>query len=55
MWVFKTLRIIDRFVKLVHTVILSTAALIGLFILPPVGIVLLLYLRSVLKYDTFAE
>lgn len=53
--VVKTHRIIDRFVKLIHTFILSTAALIGLFILPPVGIILLLYLHSFLKYDTFAK
>lgn len=51
----KTFRIIDRLVKLIHTVILSIAALIGLFVLPPVGIILLLYLRSFLKYDAFAE
>jgi hypothetical protein len=53
--VIKTFRIIDRLVKLIHTVILSIAALIGLFVLPPVGIILLLYLRSFLKYDAFAE
>jgi hypothetical protein len=27
------------------------AALIGLFILPPIGILLLLYLRSFMQYD----
>ncbi len=51
----KTLHIIDRLVKLIHTIVLSIVALIGLFVLPPVGIILLLYLRSVLKYDAFTE
>ncbi len=53
--VVKTFRIVDRLVKLIHTVILSVAALIGLFILPPVGIILLLYLRGFLKYDPYVE
>jgi hypothetical protein len=53
--VVKTLKVIDRVIRFIYTIILSTIALIGLFVLPPVGIILLLYLRSVMKYDTFAE
>ncbi len=53
--VVKTFRIIDRFVRFIHTVILSMAALIGLFVLPPVGILLLLYLRSFMEYDASAN
>jgi hypothetical protein len=49
--VVKTFRILDRFVRFIHTIILSMAALIGLFIMPPIGILLLLYLRSFMQYD----
>ncbi len=47
----KTFRIIDRFVEYVHTVIVSIAAIVGLFIFPPAGIILLLYLRGMMSYD----
>jgi hypothetical protein len=53
--VVKTFYIIDRLVKHIHTVILSFAALVGLFVLPPVGIILLLYLRGFLRYGALAE
>jgi hypothetical protein len=43
------LDIIDRIVRFIYTVILSIAALLGLFIIPPVGILLLLYLRGFLE------
>jgi len=49
--VVKTLRIIDHFVDHVHTVIVSIAAIVGLFIFPPAGIVLLLYLRGIMNND----
>lgn len=49
--VIKTSGIVDRLVKFIHTVILSIAAIIGLFVLPPVGIILLLYLRSMLQHE----
>ncbi len=45
------LDIVDRFVRLIHMVILSIAALIGLFVMPPIGILLLLYLRGFLEHD----
>jgi hypothetical protein len=47
--------IIDRVVKNIHAVILSFAALVGLFVLPPAGIILLLYLRGFLRYGAIAE
>jgi len=43
--------IVDRLVRFMHAIILSLAALIGLFVLPPVGILLLLYLRTFLQYE----
>jgi hypothetical protein len=43
------LDIVDRIVRFIYTVILSMAALLGLFIIPPVGILLLLYLRGFLE------
>jgi hypothetical protein len=42
--------LIDGLVKFIYTVILSIAALLGLFIMPPVGILLLLYLRGFFEY-----
>jgi|GEM_PF-3847390 len=45
------LDIIDRLVRLIHAIILSIAALIGLFIMPPIGILLLLYLRGYLERE----
>lgn len=45
--------IVDIFAKYLYAVLLSAAALIGLFVLPPVGILLLLYLRSFLKRQIY--
>lgn len=46
-----TFKLIDRFVEFVHTVIVSMAAIVGLFIFPPAGIILLLYLRGMMTYN----
>lgn len=43
------IRIIDTFVNFTYSALLSFAALIGLIIMPPVGIVLFYYLRGFLK------
>ncbi len=45
-------RIIDRFVETVHKIMVSMAAIVGLFLFPPAGIILLLYLRSMMNYET---
>jgi hypothetical protein len=47
------LRIIDILVKFAYSTILSFAAIIGLFIMPPVGILLFIYLRSFLKRQLY--
>jgi hypothetical protein len=44
---------IDKCVKLTYSIILSFAAIIGLFIIPPIGIVLFCYLRSFLKRQLY--
>ncbi len=44
---------IDMCVKFTYSILLSFAAIIGLFIMPPVGIVLFIYLRSFLKRQVY--
>ncbi|MDI6896067.1 hypothetical protein [Methanocella conradii] len=36
---------------MIHAVIISIVALLALFIMPPIGILLLLYLRSIIRYE----
>jgi hypothetical protein len=45
--------LIDMCVKLTYSVILSFAAILGLFIMPPIGIVLFFYLRSYMKRQLY--
>jgi phosphotransferase system glucose/maltose/N-acetylglucosamine-specific IIC component len=40
----------DTIVRLIYTMIVSIVALLALFIMPPIGILLLLYLRSVIRH-----
>ncbi len=44
---------IDMCVKLTYSILLSFAAIIGLLVMPPVGIVLFIYLRSFLKRQVY--
>lgn len=46
--------VIDQCVKLFYSILLSFAAIIGLFIMPPIGILLFFYLRSFLKRQVYA-
>ncbi len=48
------LRIIDMLVKFAYSTMLSFAAIIGLFVMPPVGILLFFYLRSFLKRQVYS-
>lgn len=45
--------LIDMCVKLAYSIILSFAAILGLFIMPPIGILLFFYLRSFMKRQLY--
>ena len=47
------LHIIDMLVKLAYSMILAYAAIIGLIVMPPVGIILFFYLRSFMKRQVY--
>lgn len=46
----KTQDMVDMLVRLIYMVIVSFVALPALFIMPPIGILLLLYLRGVIRH-----